>query len=539
MMDQAGGSLRDLYVKLQSTGRVADALLLIEHMLEAEPGNIDILQDLIALLTTQGRLLDALGAFQRGQAANPEMQDLASHFTPLFNAAFEECQAHYRAGNALQAEAFLALLAEILPNHPPFASMALSCNRVLGRTASAAFYGERMLHWEPDHQEARLTLIDHCRATGDRAGEAAHRLALMRAGTLAEPVNQGWNIYETVNLLMCQPLDEEAILKVAQAQAILSALREKPEDSDRDNAAAWIRFYQSMVGGIDLDSLSRPMKMPPHPLPPLFEADGSPMSFADVQTRAAQYQIEAAFLVAADEVYVTRFAAHYLRSVLRHADIPCLVIIHVIGGAARMAPIIANLGVTDERVIFSCDDLDGASLVHQVLDSPSQPPITKPITHYQSARFHQAGLWLYGLKVPLFITDIDCLLERGVDDLLREHAGKDIVLNENHVIAQFAARITANLLLLLPTRAAQRFIRFVSAYLDRALQGPSSPKWIDQIALMMGQHHLRLTEPQAAIGYFDVDRDINNCIFPAYTEHPFRFLSLYQGFDLASLPTDH
>jgi len=41
--------------------------------------------------------------------------------------------------------------------------------------------------------------------------------------------------------------------------------------------------------------------------------------------------------------------------------------------------------------------------------------------------------------------------------------------------------------------------------------------------------------PKAQIGYFDTSSDINNVMYPSYQEHPFRFLSLYHGFDTSSL----
>jgi hypothetical protein len=40
------------------------------------------------------------------------------------------------------------------------------------------------------------------------------------------------------------------------------------------------------------------------------------------------------------------------------------------------------------------------------------------------------------------------------------------------------------------------------------------------------------------IGYFDTDLDINNVMYPSYQEHPYRFLSLYHGFDTSSLEND-
>jgi hypothetical protein len=135
----------------------------------------------------------------------------------------------------------------------------------------------------------------------------------------------------------------------------------------------------------------------------------------------------------------------------------------------------------------------------------------------------------------MFVSDIDLLLQRGVADLLAQHADRDLVLNENLVSKAAASHITANLLLLHPTANTAVFLRFLRAYLERALARPEVTRWVDQLGLVLAWHHLTLRCPDARIGYFDTKSDINNVIYPSYREHPFRFLSLYHGFDTSSL----
>ena len=103
-------------------------------------------------------------------------------------------------------------------------------------------------------------------------------------------------------------------------------------------------------------------------------------------------------------------------------------------------------------------------------------------------------------------------------------------------IAGLALASTANLLLLNPTRNAALFLRFVRAYLEKALSGSEVTRWIDQFALLQARHHLALRQTGARIGMFDTAADINNVMYTSYREHPFRFLSLYHGFDMTSLP---
>ena len=70
---------------------------------------------------------------------------------------------------------------------------------------------------------------------------------------------------------------------------------------------------------------------------------------------------------------------------------------------------------------------------------------------------------------------------------------------------------------------------------ERTLARAEVTRWIDQLGLILAWQHLIIRCPDARIGYFDTNSDINNVIYPSYQEHPFRFLSLYHGFDTSSL----
>ena len=142
---------------------------------------------------------------------------------------------------------------------------------------------------------------------------------------------------------------------------------------------------------------------------------------------------------------------------------------------------------------------------------------------------------LQNLRLPVFVSDIDLLLQRGVSDLLQRCAQADIVLNENTHSTSAGSRYTANLLLVNPTDNADIFLRFLRRYLVQALSCDEVSRWIDQFALMMARHHLACRGNAPRIDYFDTNVDINNVMYRSYQNHPFRFLSLYHGFDMASL----
>ncbi len=245
-----------------------------------------------------------------------------------------------------------------------------------------------------------------------------------------------------------------------------------------------------------------------------------------------------AFFAAADESYVDLYARWYVRSILKHSDVPCLIVVHVIGGSGRLPAIARSVGIADERLIFTADGFDAAAVTTRCYDAPPKGQIARPVAHFQSVRFQRLGALLANLNRPVFVSDIDLLLQRGVADLLERCAEDDVVLNENEVTTNAGARLTANLVLVNPTANAQTFLGFLRGYLEGKLAGAEVTRWIDQVALTFARHHLWAQGRSPRIGYFDTASDINNVMYPSFQANPFRFLSLYHGFDTSSLEED-
>jgi hypothetical protein len=193
------------------------------------------------------------------------------------------------------------------------------------------------------------------------------------------------------------------------------------------------------------------------------------------------------------------------------------------------------VGETDERLIFSGDDFDPAGVTTRCYDSPPKGLIPRPVAHYQSVRFLKLGAVLRAFELPVFVSDIDLLLQRGVEDLLEARRGADLVLNKNEASSNAGSRYTANLLLANPTPRALVFADFLAGYLADKLAGAEVSRWIDQFGLSMAVQHLHRGAEPAQIEYFDTTCDINNLMYPAYAENPYRFFSLYHGFDMSSL----
>jgi hypothetical protein len=341
-------------------------------------------------------------------------------------------------------------------------------------------------------------------------------------------------LYDAGSLLLCEPLTETAEAQVdslfAQARALAVDV---PAGSDW---AGCEKHYRLLVEAADPRWLHEPIpEVEGEPAATFAAASGESLDWAEVQATADRLGVEAVFFAAADEAYIDLYARLYIQSILKHSDVRSLVVVHVIGGTERLKTIAETLGIEDERLIFAGDRFDADAVATRCYDSPPKGLIEKPVAHFQSVRFLRVKRLLSGLKRPIFVSDIDLLLQRGVSDLLARCCDADVVFNENEGNTNAGSRLTANLLLFNPTVNAATYLDFLGRYLSAMLAKPEVTRWIDQFGLLMSRQHLYRAGDQPNIQYFDTNVDINNVMYRSYQQNPFRFLSLYHGFDLSSL----
>jgi hypothetical protein len=435
--------------------------------------------------------------------------------------------AHIAAGELADAERYAAALAALLPGSVEILNSALAANLALGRREKAAHY-LALLQRLGAAQAA--TLADQ--GAGASLDERIAR-ALSPAND-AHPLIRLRDLHDLISVILCEELDDGGIGRVKQLLAAAQSLEvEVPEGSELDG---WRKHYRLALDAIDLPSLTKPVSKPPQERGlSLATSTGRALTWSKLEAAAKRLGAKAVFFAAADRKYVDLYARWYAESILANCDVPHLIVLHVIGGSGALKDIAKSLAIADDRLILTGDDFDAAHVTTRCYDTPPKGLIQVPVAHFQSMRFIALGSFIRRLKLPVFVSDIDLLLQRGVGDLLENHAGADIVLNRNSHSMSAGSRFTANLLLANPTENALLFQRFLATYLEAALAKPEVSRWIDQFGLMMARHHLARRAPMARIAYFDTDSDINNVMYPSYQENPFRFLSLYHGFDMASL----
>ena len=442
---------------------------------------------------------------------------------------------HLGAGEIIQAEKCAATLAEANPTHILAQNVALSCNIALGRRDETVKFARALVAIEPSHLAAHSILADYCKETRDIGGEIEHRavLALMDKADYS-PLLKLRDIHDASSLILCRNFNLRGLTLIQNLLAGASkVVVNAPAGSEW---AAWEKHYRLLLDAVDLPVLLGPTPEPSCDTDTCFAtSSGVRLNWKGVQAAAERLGAQTVFFAAADEAYVDLYARWYALSVLKYSDVPCLVIVHVIGGAKNLERVAKAVGINDPRLIFAGDTFDASAVTTKCYDAPPKGLIAKPVAHLQSVRFLTVGALLQNLKRPVFVSDIDLLLQRGVSDLLQRCAGADIVLNENADSLNAGSHLTANLLLLHPTHNTAVFLRFLRGYLQHMLGKTEVSRWIDQLGLIMALHHLRLNVRDTRLDFFDTSSDINNIMYRSYQKHPFRFLSLYHGFDTSSL----
>jgi hypothetical protein len=522
---------------LRREGRSALAMPILAHLAALHPGRSDIRWAHFETLGDVGRTLEALAQLKALRQQQPVGDHMLQAIQAQAELAIAKHNLHLQRGETAEAEPYAAALAELMPQNAAMAQAALACNRALGRLPQALHYAGLAVGLEPENRASRTALAELLHETGDVGAEIEHRVAL----ALSAPADQAplvtlRDLHDAAGLILCRPLTSESRAQVDQLLAAARALRiEAPAGSEWE---AWANHYGALIDALDMDLALKAFPARPEGAVEMMGATGEALDWKGLQALADKAGAACVFFAAADEAYVDLYARWFALSVRRYADAPWIAVIHVIGGKGALKRVAEKVGVSDERLVFMACDFDPAQAGAKIYDAPPKVWSEKPVAHLQSVRFLRLGALLAHLQRPVFVSDIDLLLQRGVADLLAAHDHEDVVLNENDVSHNPGSRLTANLLLVNPTERGAAFVNAVASYLEDRLSRPFVTRWIDQVGLTLARHNLQAHAPGARIGYFDTRSDINNLMYPSYQAHPYRFFSLFHGFDTSSLERD-
>jgi len=530
-------ALRSVALSLNEAGDATGALRVLEHLVAYHPSDVEALRNCAKLLNAQGRTLEALGALVALKTRISDQEVMLDDIRAVIDPTIKRFNEFVAGGNVEQATKYADALAALLPGNIAVLNSALSCNVALGRKYQAEKYAVSLAKIDPSHAAARGVLADNDNATVGRESTVDESLKASASGeSTVHPLIRLRDLHDQASSILCGTLDDN---NVKQVEQIVKAARGLEIDVPKDSEwAGWEKHYRLAIEAIDLTAALGPTPEPSdEPKVAFATSTGKSLNWRGVQAAAKSVGAKVVFFAAADKSYIDLYADCYVSSVLEHSDVSSMIVLHVIGGAKNLSEVAKSVGISSDQLIFAGDEFDAESIETKCYDTPPKGLSARPVAHFQSVRFLRLGSLLQNLKLPIFVSDIDLILQRGVQDLLLKFETHDIVLNENTHSTNAGSRFTANLLLANPTDNTALFLCFLRSYLEKALNGSEVSRWIDQFAIMQARHHLAARRPNTRIGYFDDSSDINNLMYTSYQEHPFRFLSLYHGFDMSSLPS--
>lgn len=528
-----------LATRLLAEGYSAEALNMADHLVVLDPEQAELLVLRARCHQALGNLVEALEDLIRVRDLTGSLTDHLPFVSALLDQILPRIATLFSDGGFEELARYVMPVIALLPDHAPVLEVATRTMILLNRETEATRCAQLLLPLRPEN-ELCLHLLT-TKARNERDWPTFRRLitALARkANSIVEPQVRQLLILELLNLIVCPgqlgPEDQRLADEMTDITLQLTAAHVPDGNTEKDD---WVAHFDAVSRGVRLATELGPVPVGTAAAPTiLVTAGGQPITPADLQARAAAMSAQTVLLVAADERYFRRYARLFVLSALRNLDVPALVVVHVIGGGARLRELVDIIGIDDDRLILTGDDFDPSQVQTKCIADPQTPIPNLPVAHFQSVRFEQADYLLHTLKLPVLVADIDCLLLRGVGDLLHRVRGKDIVFNCNDFAPMICSLLTANLLLIAPTETGCAFSGFLRQYLTLALSRPTVSRWIDQIGLLMVRNHIQSVVPTASIDYFATETDINNIVYrQLINPDRYRFFALYQKFDLPSL----
>ena len=515
--------LHDLAAAFGEQGRHEAALAACELLLRDQPHDLDSLLLSVRALAGTGQVEPALERLIAIRQFGLGGEQVAAETRTQLNAAavvYADCLA---AGNFARAFTLCDLLARLCPDVLTFQKARLAACDMLRREQTAH---STKLGW--DHYRGLNELVAACARLHDFDGELQYRIELYRhpfdaAQHSALRVSNIAAALRRVLAVEHDRLDEAGLALARELLATIATLPLTPPAAgsvDDDTVACWDRFQRVLLGTIDLQAVFGPLAETPPFLPTRFiSAAGEKLELSAIAGRTAELGARVVFFTSASAEYFARHAKTYVSSMLDTCDCGCMVFVCICAPVEQLAAITAGLGIDDRRLIFCCDDFHPDAAERQVFFPTPSAPSSVPGVYYAASALLRMDQLLQQLGLPVFVTGIDTVLQRGVVDLLERCGHADVVLNRMGSQAALGSQLVNNLVLTFPTENGLLFARFLKTYLGGHLALPVQPAYLDQLDLHMAKHHLMANGSAPKIEYFD-ESDIINIMF---SHQNFRF----------------
>jgi len=503
---------------MRQHGKLAESLAVCELILRETPADAESLLLLVRNLSDQGQIEQALRRLREGRDSGMQEDAIIGEIKRQMLVAvgtYEKCLA---AGDPARAEKICDALVELCPGQSMFLNAQWELRQLLANS-----------YLEKRYTSLRDLAIAYSNE-GNLEAELTCRLTLFKDPLHARQhsADQLDTIFHAVSRLIGADLDNIDADRIAQIRELLSAINAiplspaGPDASDSDiYRSRFDLWYRLLLGSIDLDVIFGPQVAPQPKLPTSFAAaNGSPLTIDEVAQRGRETNAQAAFFAATSPEFFARFAETYVASILANCDVNALIFVLLCCPQARLPDVISGFPIQDPRLIFCCDGFDVSARPYLMALATETELHTVPI-YYAYAALFRCDYILDHLGLPVFVTGIDTILQRGVRDLLDRFADHDVVLNKIGSHFGLGGQIVNNLSLTFPTPKGDLFIQFLKQFGGGHLEEQVQASFQDQLDIHMAKHHLLANGKLSRIGYFDT-YDINNIMFDKGNYEGFR-----------------
>lgn len=391
-----------------------------------------------------------------------------------------------------------------------------------------------------------LAIADEARVRGDSQKELQCCLEIYRSQQDKErhPALRMQNMYHLVSSMLLNPFEND---NYKRAKEIIISVQEEPcsytgTEDELSSVQRFERFYRATFDAVDIDTVFGPsFEVKPWDPMAFFHSDGVPVSVQSLQAYIRDNQIEVIFCSGTSEEYGLRYIEDYTSSIVASCDCKFIVLVCLIGGGDIVNNILEGVPVRNPNLFYCVDNFFDPEGQRSIMQKTKPAP---QAVYHASAILIKLSFWIQNFGLPIFMTGIDTIVQRGVKDLLDRTRGMDVVLNMIKEKATMSSQTINNLVMARPTPRAMIFAEFLRNYLGEYATRDLVCSYSDQLILNLARCHLLFNDKSSQIGEFD-EYDINNIMFNKKNYHSafgmikkYRFLNIFRAGNLARSGAD-
>lgn len=539
---QVESSLTTLATRLNVIGQYRDSLEISSALIK-QGRNVTIAQCLaVDSLLKMGECAEAISRLAEIVMAGVESQELAT----LTNDALIMGVGHFNKLIEQRAFESAMTLAEnmivLAPNAVALIDAVTNLALVLGYTEKYHAGLVRATELRMKEFQSLIKAADKCYEKRDFEEEIRIRLQIFRnpLDLSRIPAFRVDNIYLILSRLFIKPMDSDAILLakelVSHIPSVSNDLFQEPLDQvvEVNQLQRHTNYLNLSLSKINISTVfSTDQDRPRVPELNFFTCNGEILTIEELKNLNSVRSAKVGFFTGGSRLYFETCGTSYVESILTNCDLEEVVLLCATGGWAKPEDLADIIRVTDPRLIFCVDDFmdNGEYCVY----GPDIKHSGKIPHQYACCGLLNVEKLLSILNIPIILSGLDTVLQRGVADLLEKYHDADVVLNKVDKGHRLGSYFVNSLELINPTPIGKAFARFIGGYVGNMLSARLQPFAIDQQCLVLAWQNILYRYPEAHIETFS-EFDVNNVMFN--TENIQDHIDLYEKFRFINIFKD-